>query len=305
MLYSPLRYPGGKHRLSQSIADICSVNGINGHYIEPFAGGASVALKLLIENKFERITINDYDRAIYAFWYSVLHHSEALCQRILDTEVNMQTWHQQKAIYKTKASANLLSLGFATFFLNRTNRSGILNGGVIGGLEQKGSYKMDCRFNKAKLADRIRRIARLKHRIQVTHLEALSLIQMIQQDAHAQSVNTLVYFDPPYYAKGSTLYMNYFDDTQHQALAQAIQAMKNIPWIVSYDAKPEIQQLYHWVQPEQIKQFDLHHFAYKKRVGKEILFFSEGLKLKSGFDFKKVVSQKVEKAPEVAHCDFG
>ena len=257
----------------------------------------------MIENKFERITINDYDRTIYAFWYTALHHSEALCQRILDTEVNMQTWHQQKAIYKTKASANLLSLGFATFFLNRTNRSGILNGGVIRGLEQKESYKMDCRFNKAKLVDRIRRIARLKHLIQVTHLEVLSLIQMIQQDA--QSANTLVYFDLPYYAKGSTLYMNYFDDSQHQALAQAIQAMKKIPWIVSYDAKPEIQQLYHWVQPEQIKQFDLHHFAYKKRVGKEILFFSEGLKLKSGFFSEKAFSQKMEKASEVAHCDFG
>lgn len=302
MFYSPLRYPGGKHRLSQSIANISSLNGINGHYLEPFAGGASVALKLLIENKFEWITINDYDRAIYAFWYTVLHHSEALSQLILGTEVNMQTWHQQKAIYKTKASVDLLSLGFATFFLNRTNRSGILNGGVIGGLEQKGSYKMDCRFNKAKLVDRIRRIERLKHRVQVTHLEALSLIQMIQKDA--QSANTLVYFDPPYYAKGSTLYMNYFYDSQHQALAQAIQAMKNIPWIVSYDAKPEIQQLYKWVQPEQIKQFDLHHFAYKKRVGKEILFFSEGLKLKSGFFFKKAFSQKVE-ASEVAHCDFG
>ena len=281
MFYSPLRYPGGKHRLSEFIAEICSLNGINGHYIEPFAGGASVALKLLIENKFERITINDYDRAIYAFWYSVLHHSEGLCQRILDTELNMQTWHQQKAIYKAKASADLLSLGFATFFLNRTNCSGILNGGVIGGLEQRGSYKMGCRFNKVKLVDRIRRIARLKHRIQLTHLDALSLIERIQKDYPCK--NTLVYFDPPYYAKGSTLYMNYFSDTQHQALAQAIQAMKNIPWIISYDAKPEIQQLYHWVKPKQIKQFDLHHFAYKKRVGKEILFFSESLKLKSDF----------------------
>lgn len=288
MFYSPLRYPGGKHRLSQSIAEICSLNGINGHYVEPFAGGASVALKLLIEKHFERITINDYDRAIYAFWYSVLHHSEALCQRIQETEVTLNTWHQQKAIYKAKASADLLSLGFATFFLNRTNRSGILNGGVIGGLDQKGSYKIDCRFNKAKLVDRIQCIARLKHRIQVTHLEALSLIQTIQQDA--QSANTLVYFDPPYYAKGSTLYMNYFDDTQHQALAQAIQAMKNIPWIVSYDAKPEILQLYQWVQPEQIKEFDLHHFAYKKRVGKEILFFSEGLSMNQDFLHERVFS---------------
>ena len=253
--YSPLRYPGGKHRLSQSIAEICSDNGINGHYVEPFAGGASVALRLLIENDFERITINDYDRAIYAFWYSVLHHTDALCQRILETELTMDTWHQQKAIHKAKASADLFSLGFATLFLNRTNRSGIITGGVIGGLDQTGPYKIDCRFNKAKLVDRIRRIAHLKCRIQLTHLDALSLIQMIQADCPSR--NTLVYFDPPYYAKGSTLYMNYFDDTQHQALAQAIQAMKNIHWIVSYDAKPEILKLYDWVNSNQVKNFPI------------------------------------------------
>lgn len=277
MFYSPLRYPGGKNRLSQSIAEVCSVNEIKGHFIEPFSGGASVALHLLIEGKVERITLNDYDRSVYAFWYSVLNHTEALCARIEEVDLTMAVWREQKLIQKRKASADLLSLGFSTFFLNRTNRSGILTGGVIGGIEQKGNYKIGCRFNKVALIERIQRIARLKHRIQLYHLDALSLIETINKES--SNANTLVYFDPPYYAKGSTLYMNYFDDGQHLALAEAIRKIKTMHWMVSYDAEKAITDLYDWVKENQVKHFDLNHFAYKKRVGKEVLFFSDALKM--------------------------
>lgn len=277
MFYSPLRYPGGKNRLAEFIGEVCLENGIDGHYIEPFSGGASVALSLLIEGRVQRITLNDYDRSIFAFWYSVLNHTEALCARIEGADLTMENWHLQKAIQRQKASADLLSLGFSTFFMNRTNRSGILTGGVIGGIEQRGNYKIDCRFNKVALIERIRRIASFKERIQLYHLDALSLIKKIQRESPDR--NALIYFDPPYYAKGSTLYMNYFDEAQHRALAESIQAMNTIPWIISYDAKPEILELYQWVKQEQVKNFDLHHFAYKKRVGKEILLFSDCLRL--------------------------
>ena len=277
MFYSPLRYPGGKKRLAEFIGQVCQENGIDGHFVEPFSGGASVALSMLIEGKVERITLNDYDRSIYAFWYSVLNDPEALCERISRAELTMENWHLQKAIQRDKASADLLSLGFSTFFMNRTNRSGILTGGVIGGIEQRGNYKIDCRFNKVALIERIRRIASLKQNIQLYQLDALSLIEMIQRKSPDR--NTLVYFDPPYYAKGSTLYMNYFDEAQHRALAESIQMMNAIPWIISYDAKPEILKLYQWVKEDRVKNFDLHHYAYKKRVGKEILLFSDCLRL--------------------------
>ena len=277
MFYSPLRHPGGKNRLSEFIAEVCLENRMNGHFVEPFSGGASVALSLLIEGKVERITLNDYDRSVYAFWYSVLNHTEALCEQIESTELTMDNWRIQRAIHKASASADLLSLGFATFFLNRTNRSGILTGGVIGGLEQEGNYKMGYRFNKVALIGRIERIARLKHRIRLYDLDVLSLIKTINKES--SNGNTLVYFDPPYYAKGSTLYMNYFDDEQHRALAEAIRKIQRVHWIVSYDAKPEIIHLYDWVGEDRVKYFDLHHFAYKKRVGKEVLFFSDYLKL--------------------------
>lgn len=118
-----------------------------GTYIEPYAGGASVALSLLYEGYARHIKINDKDRSIFAFWHAVLNDTEELCRRIQDTPVTMETWQAQREVQRQKETADLLILGFSTFFLNRTNRSGILSGGVIGGKEQTGNYLMDARYN--------------------------------------------------------------------------------------------------------------------------------------------------------------
>ena len=148
--YSPLRYPGGKNKLAKFVALICEKNNINGHYIEPYAGGASVALFLLFNDYVKEITINDVDKSIYAFWHSVLYNTDELCELIQKTEINIDNWKKQREIQKNKEAATLLDLGFSTFFLNRTNFSGVINGGVIGGLKQWGKYKIDCRYNKKK-----------------------------------------------------------------------------------------------------------------------------------------------------------
>ena len=115
--------------------------------MEPYSGGASVALFLLLEGFVNKITINDKDRAIYAFWYCVLNKTKDLCDKIERTEITIAEWRKQKEIQTKKEKADLLELGFSTFFLNRTNRSGIINGGMIGGVEQNGDYLIDCRFN--------------------------------------------------------------------------------------------------------------------------------------------------------------
>lgn len=159
---SPLRYPGGKNKLAAFIANICLENNINDHYIEPYSGGASIALFLLLEGFVNRITINDKDISIFAFWSSILNHTEELCNLIKDTDITIEIWKKQKIIQNNKNDCNLLELGFSTFFLNRTNYSGIINGGAMGGISQNGSYKIDCRFNKNDLIDRITRIASRK-----------------------------------------------------------------------------------------------------------------------------------------------
>jgi DNA adenine methylase len=272
MFYSPLRYPGGKNKLSAFIAKICVDNNINGHYVEPYSGGASVALFLLLEGFVERITINDRDRSIYAFWHSVLNKTNQLCEKIENAELTIDEWKKQREIQSNKRNANLLDLGFSTFYLNRTNRSGIITAGVMGGIDQTGNYLMDCRFNKIDLIARIKKIAKEKKRIRLYRKDAVKLIDKIQLEA--ENENVVFYFDPPYYLKADSLYMNHYVDKNHKKVSEKIKSIQNIKWIVSYDNVPEIRELYSDCAK---KAFEFKHTAYEIRDGKEILFFSDNI----------------------------
>jgi len=271
MFYSPLRYPGGKNRLSAFLAKICMDNNIHGHYVEPYAGGASVAIFLLLEGYVSKITINDKDRSIYAFWHSVKNLTDELCQLIDNTEISIDNWNKQKEIQKTKETCDLLALGFSTLFLNRTNRSGIIKGGVIGGIKQEGNYKIDCRFNKEEIKNRIRLIAKFGESIDVYNDDAIDLIDKIQLQAET---NTIFYFDPPYYLKADQLYMNHYMDEHHKGVSDKIKAIKNIHWIVSYDDNINIEKLYLDLPT---KKYSFNHSAGVSKSGKEIMFFSNGL----------------------------
>ena len=131
---SPLRYPGGKAKVSDFVQCLIKENALlDGIYVEPYVGGGSVSLSLLFNEYVKDIYINDKDIAIYAFWHSVLYESEALCKLIKDTPVTVETWFKLRDYQDKKDNVDLLHLGFSTFYLNRTNRSGILKAGVIGG----------------------------------------------------------------------------------------------------------------------------------------------------------------------------
>lgn len=272
MHYSPLRYPGGKNKLSTFLAKLCIDNNINGHYVEPYSGGASVALFLLLEGYVSKITINDKDRSIYAFWHSVLNKTAQLCELIENTEITIEEWKKQKEIQRNKNKANLLELGFSTFFLNRTNRSGIITAGVIGGIEQNGNYLMDCRFNKDELINRINIIAKRKRDIRLYKKDAIKLIEKIQTEAIDD--NIIFYFDPPYYLKASSLYMNHYQEYDHKEVSEKIKSIQNIRWIVSYDNVPEIKKLYEGVSK---KEYSFRHTVYNSRDGQEVLFFSNNI----------------------------
>ncbi len=276
MFYSPLRYPGGKKRLAEFIAKICVDNNIDGHYIEPYAGGASVALYLLFQNKVEKITINDFDKAIYAFWFCVVHYTEDFCDLIEKTDITISNWNEAKEVQKRKNDVSItskkqvLELGFSTFFLNRTNRSGIINAGVIGGIEQKGNYKIDCRFNKVDLIKRIRTIAQFRDRIILENLDAIELIKKVNKQE--KTSNYIFYFDPPYYVHGPGLYLNSYLDVDHIKVAEEIKNIDSCYWIISYDNTERINELYGWVKNK--VEFTLTHSINKSRKGREVLFFS-------------------------------
>lgn len=279
--YSPLRYPGGKHKLSKFISLICKTNKIDGHYVEPYAGGASVALHLLFEGHVKEITINDYDKSIYAFWYSVLNNTDKLCKLIENTEVSIKEWKKQKKIQNNKEKEkDLLKLGFSTFFLNRTNYSGIIDGGMIGGISQSSDYKINCRFNKKELIKKIKFIATYKESIHLKNIDALDLINRIKKNK-----NTIFYFDPPYYLKGPSLYMNHYKHDDHKKVSKEIQKIKNARWIVSYDNTTEIKKMYSGCKK---KEYTFFHTAYNARIGKEILFYSSNLNIPRVFSPVKI-----------------
>lgn len=274
--YSPLRYPGGKNKLSRFISAICEQNEIDGHYVEPYAGGAAVALHLLLTNKVKHITINDFDVAIFAFWHSVLYETDKLCSLIEEHPINLSTWKRCRKVLATKHDdSNLLELGYSTLFLNRTNYSGVLNAGVIGGKEQKGKYKIDCRFNRMEIIKKIRVIAERKSDITLENLDALELIKKVRKDR-----NTLFYFDPPYYLKGPSLYLNYYKHEDHQKVSREIQKIKRARWIVSYDDTPQISELYENLPTI---RYSFSHTVNKAREGLESIFVDPHLKI----DLKK------------------
>lgn len=271
---TPLRYPGGKGKLSNFIKLVLDTNGLSGgHYVEPYAGGAGLALNLLFHDYAACIHINDISRPLYAFWHSVLHATEELCRKIRDIEVTMEEWHRQKAVQAMPDERSLLELGFSTFFLNRTNRSGIISAGAIGGKHQSGAWKLDVRFNKDALCRRIEKIAQHASRICLYNQDAAELIANV---VPALPEKRLVYLDPPYYVKGQGLYENYYSYEDHARIAALVQGMNNGYWIVSCDNALAIRKLYGAYRQIVYRQ---SYTAQEKYAGAELMVFSHRLAL--------------------------
>ncbi|MDD3926741.1 MAG: DNA adenine methylase [bacterium] len=268
---SPLRYPGGKGMLSNYIKMVLSENRLyDGHYVEVYAGGASIAWSLLFEEYVRVAHINDISVPVYSFWKSVIDHTEELCKLINDTAVTIDEWHRQRAVQNKLQEHSTVEIGFSTFFLNRTNRSGILSGGVTGGKAQEGDWKIDARYNKPDLIARIKRIARYSSRIHVHNLDAAVLIENYLPKLPS---NALVFLDPPYYVKGEGLYENHYSHDDHANIALLIAKIKQ-PWIVSYDCVPQICKLY-----EDFRSVDytLSYSAQERYSGREVIFASNNL----------------------------
>lgn len=267
---SLLRYPGGKSYLYGTLRSIVRDNGLtSGTYVEPYAGGAGAALGLLITGQVSRIALNDLDPAIYAFWNAVVRAPESFADRIRDARLDVTEWEKQRSIYQNADRDDHLELGFATFYLNRTNRSGALNGGPIGGKKQTGNYKIDARFNKDGLLERLRLIALHAGRISVTNRDGRELIA-----EYAGQNNVLIYADPPYFEKAGSLYLNSFTPADHAALANCLNNLSDENWVLTYDNVPQVAALY----PERRQQLvSLNYSAHRVMKALEIMILSDSL----------------------------
>jgi DNA adenine methylase len=268
---SPLRYPGGKWRLAAFFTQLIRLNALDDcQYVEPYAGGASLGLSLLFSGLVTEIHLNDLDPAIHAFWHSVLNRKSEFLTLLAETAVTPAEWHKQKKIYSQGLRAGRFALGFATFFLNRTCHSGILNGGIIGGNSQDGPWKIDARFNLPELERRIERIGRFRKKIHLYNEDALDFLR-----GNRFSRNAIKYLDPPYYKAGHRLYLNSYESRDHNIVKRYITGLRT-HWVVSYDDVPEIRKVYEGVRSRRIT---LLHTARDTRIGQEVLFFPPHLRI--------------------------
>lgn len=269
-IVSLLRYPGGKSYLYGTLRAIVRDNLLTkGTYVEPYAGGAGAALGLLITGQVERIALNDLDPAIYAFWRALVSHHAIFDARIRDATLDVQEWEKQRSVYLNADREDFLDLGFATFYLNRTNRSGALNGGPIGGKDQSGNYKIDARFNKVTLRERLRLIALHSNRIAISSRDGREVIQ-----EYAPQGNVLIYADPPYFEKAGSLYLNSFTPQDHSDLADCLNQLASRNWVLTYDKVPQVEELY---ADRRRQTVSLNYSAHRVMKAEETMVLSDSL----------------------------
>ncbi|WP_136418000.1 DNA adenine methylase [Herbaspirillum sp. ST 5-3] len=269
---TPLRYPGGKQKLTPFVVEVLRANGLEGgHYVEPYAGGAGVAMELLIDGCVEHVHLNDSSYHIYSFWNSLLTQPDEFCNRISRSLLNVDEWRNHREVLRHPEQHSEFDVGFATFYLNRSNRSGVLTGGVIGGLNQSGKWKIDARFPRNELIRRIELISSFRDSITVCNLDAeeffATYVPILPEE-------TLVYCDPPYFEKASRLYLNHYAPEDHERIADTIQELENVKWIVSYDGVDKILSYY-----AQRRKFlyELQYNASRAYKGSEVFIFSDDL----------------------------
>lgn len=277
--YSPLRYPGGKNCIFPFISNLFYENQLLGcGYAEPYAGGAGLALRLLFEGYVDHIYINDLDNSIYSFWKCIIENPDDFCEWIEKVDISISNWKKYKEIQHKHKYTKMIDLAKSTFFLNRTNVSGVIKGGIIGGLEQSGKYKIDARFNRQGLIDRIQKLKKVKNRIFVSNLDGIRFVNKIDK----KKEEILIYLDPPYFQKGANLYMNFYSKSDHKQLSMKVHELQK-DWIVSYDNNEFILNLY----AEQRKIIHKLSQSASNRVGDEIFIFSEKINFSDSVDVLK------------------
>jgi DNA adenine methylase len=266
---SPFRYPGGKAFLSGYLATKLGAIGRGPlHYAEPFCGGAGAAIILLKSDVASHVHLNDADVRIYSAWKAMAQETKRFVDRLLKVPVDLATWYWASELVKEpNLNQYNFELGFATFFLNRTSRSGIIVGaGPIGGYKQTGHWKIDARFNATALANRVEWLGSVSDKITLTNEDGLTFLQ--RSVTRVPLRKTLFFIDPPYVQAGGRLYLNAMNEGKHIALSDILQDSKLRNWILTYDDHPLIRSIY---RRQEIADLGVNYSLQNKRKEREVL----------------------------------
>lgn len=215
-------------------------------YYEPFFGSGSIGFKVLEElDTDRRVSISDIDPGIVSLWKAVHESPDELCSRIKSFTPNVDDFYSFQETDGTDKSLTVEN-GFKKLALHQMSYSGLgaKAGGPIGGREQRGAYKIDCRYNVPTLTKNIGKLHTLMSRFKDLTIECKPVFSSLES---IQRANSIVYLDPPYYVQGGALYANNMNVFEHQELAKRLNAAE-YEWVLSYDDVEPIRQLYSWAK---------------------------------------------------------
>lgn len=240
-ILSPLRYPGGKRRFARYVAEVIRLNSLQPKvFVEPFAGGASVSLRLLNDGVVEAVALGERDPLVASFWKVLFDDTDWLIEQIERIEVSVAKWRY----FRDTSFHSHRERALACFFLNRTSFGGMLGKPTpIGGYAQESKYKIDDGFNVGALVKRIRQVAAFRERVRlVNHGDWRDTIKKVQSWGHKDE-EVFYYLDPPFCETSAHVYRYHFEAADHEALRDRLMHLRQ-PWLLSYDPAPAIQELY-------------------------------------------------------------
>ncbi len=267
---SPLRYPGGKRRLAPYVAATLAENDLRPNvFVEPYAGGASVALELLHFDLVDKVVLGDQDALITSFWQTVVSDVDWLCEQVEQISLDLALWERMKVgRFRSRRS-----MALACLYLNRTSFNGSLHpsAGPIGGKAQVSEYAIGCRFPRERLIQRLRACAAMGDRIEVAApQDAMRTLRETRDRAHRDERSVFFYLDPPFWSKSDKLYRRSFTELDHEHLADALHWVSD-PFLLSYDPAPEVVELYKGHRAATTALIELLYTGSARSAGRELV----------------------------------
>jgi DNA adenine methylase len=233
---SPFRYPGGKSALrSKIIRWIRELGYRPQHFLEPFAGGASVGLAVAELDLADHVTLVERDPEVAAVWNVVLNGSAgALANRIRQFVLTNKSARETL----DGKEQDLVSRAFRCLLLNRISRGGIMAPGA-GWLNYGEAGKgIHSRWYPQTLAKRIEAIHCLRNKLTFRCGDGLETLRNFSSKPH-----TVAFVDPPYVVngRGAGLRLYRYCDVNCEDLFKVVRDFAG-PMIITYHRSQIVQR---------------------------------------------------------------